>query len=286
MVLAIVYTVNSKQTGIAWKIKSGGVEMKGLKVLVLTMMLLVVSASIVYAEDKVTGSASIGVFNKYVFRGYEFSSKSIVVQPAVTVSYKGFSAGFWGNIDSNEHTTQSFAGSPNRLGESFNEVDLTLSYTYSIGRLGLTGGYIYYGTKYAPETEELFLSAGYDVITKPTLTIYRDITSFPGTYINLSLSYSEKIYKDVTLDLGASAGYFAGDDDAFRTEGGTGKKYRAFHDGMVKAGFTIPVAKNLSLQPVAQYWVPLSDNAKKHGYNPNGHIDDTFVTGLNLTFNF
>ncbi|MCG2710689.1 MAG: hypothetical protein L6246_10295 [Thermodesulfovibrionales bacterium] len=286
MVLAIVYTVNSKQTGIAWKIKSGGVEMKGLKVLVLTMMLLVVSASIVYAEDKVTGSASIGVFNKYVFRGYEFSSKSIVVQPAVTVSYKGFSAGFWGNIDSNEHTTQSFAGSPNRLGESFNEVDLTLSYTYSIGRLGLTGGYIYYGTKYAPETEELFLSAGYDVITKPTLTIYRDITSFPGTYINLSLSYSEKIYKDVTLDLGASAGYFAGDDDAFRTEGGTGKKYRAFHDGMVKAGFTLPVAKNLSLQPVAQYWVPLSDNAKKHGYNPNGHIDDTFVTGLNLTFNF
>ncbi len=286
MVLAIVYTVNSKQTGIACKIKSGGVEMKSLKVLVLTMMLLVVSASIVYAEDKVTGSASIGVFNKYVFRGYEFSSKSVVVQPAVTVSYKGFSAGFWGNIDSNEHTTQSFAGSPNRLGESFNEVDLTLSYTYSIGSLGLTGGYIYYGTKYAPETEELFLSAGYDVITKPTLTIYRDITSFPGTYINLSLSYSEKIYKDVTLDLGASAGYFAGDDDAFRTEGGTGKKYRAFHDGMVKAGFTIPVAKNLSLQPVAQYWFPLSDNAKKHGYNPNGHIDDTFVTGLNLTFNF
>jgi len=263
--------------------------MKVFKILVLAMVLVFgFSITSIYAEeDKVTGSASVGAFNRYIFRGYELSSKSVVVQPAVTVSYKGFSAGFWGNIDTNEHTTQSFAGSPNRLGKkSFNETDLTLSYTYSIDKVSLTGGYIYYSTKYAPETEELFFSVVYDVISKPTLTIYRDITSFPGTYINLSLSHSEKIYKDVTFDLGASAGYFSGDDDAFRTEGGAGKKYRAFHDGMVKAGFTIPVAKNLSLQPVAQYWFPLSDKAKRHGYNPNGHLDDTFVTGLNLTFSF
>lgn len=262
--------------------------MKGLRILGLAMVLVLgFSTAGVYAEDKVTGSASVGVFNRYVFRGYDLSSKSVVVQPAVTVSYKGFSAGFWGNIDSDEHTTQSFAGSPNRLGEkSFNETDLTLSYTYSIDKVSLTGGYIYYATKYAPETEELFLSAAYDVISKPTLTIYRDITSFPGTYLNLSLSHSEKIYKDVTIDLGASAAYFSGDDDAFRTEGGTGKKYRAFHDGMVKAGFTIPVAKDLSLQPVAQYWFPLSEKAERHSYNPNGHLDDTFVTGINLLFNF
>lgn len=264
----------------------GGVVMKKLKVLVM-FLAVGFSISSLYAEDKVTGSASVSVFNRYIFRGYELSSKSIVVQPAASISYKGFSAGFWGNIDNNEHITQSFAGSPNRLGEkSFNEVDLTISYTYNIEKLALTGGYIYYSIKYAPETEELFLSASYDVITKPTLTIYRDITSFPGTYINLSLSHSEKIYKDITLDLGASAGYFSGDDDAFRTEGGTGKKYRAFHDGMVKAGFTIPVAKNLSVQPVAQYWFPLSSKAKRHGYNPNGHLDDTFVSGINMTFSF
>mgnify|MGYP001627053819 CR=1 FL=1 len=259
--------------------------MRNLKVLVLMLILVVSFTTNLYAEDKVTGSASVGVFNRYVFRGYELSTNSMIIQPSITISYKGFSAGFWGNIDSNETATQSFV--PDREGhKSFNEVDLTLSYTYSIDKLSLTGGYIYYGTKYAQETEELFVSASYDVITKPTLTIYRDITSYPGTYINLSLSHSEKICKDVTLDLGASVGYFSGDDDAFRTEGGTGKKYRAFHDGMVKAGFTIPLAQNLSLQPVVQYWFPLSDKAKRHGYNPNGHLDDTFVTGLNLTFNF
>jgi len=43
-------------------------------------------------EEKVTGSVTLGVFNKYVFRGYELSRSSFVVQPAVTASFKGFSA--------------------------------------------------------------------------------------------------------------------------------------------------------------------------------------------------
>ncbi len=261
--------------------------MKGLRLFVPAMLLtFCVSVGTLYAEEaKVTGSASVGVFSQYMFRGYELSSGSAVIQPALSISYKGFSAGFWSNIDSEENGTQSFV--PDRPGrKSFNETDLTLSYTYSMGKVGLTGGYIYYGTKYASETEELFLSATYDIITKPTLTVYRDITSFPGTYINLSLSHSVPVYKDISLDLGASAGYFAGDDDAFRTDVGTGKKYAAFHDGMLKAGFTIPVLKNTSVQPIAQYWFPLSGKAKEHGYNPNGHLDNTFIYGVNMTYNF
>ncbi|MCX7914669.1 MAG: hypothetical protein N2511_08830, partial [Thermodesulfovibrionales bacterium] len=89
-----------------------------------------------------------------------------------------------GNIDTNEKRTQSFI--PDRPGrKSFNESDLTLSYTHAFGKLSLTGGYIYYGTKYTAETEELFLSASYDVISKPTITIYRDISTYPSTYVNL-----------------------------------------------------------------------------------------------------
>ncbi|MBZ0156734.1 MAG: hypothetical protein K8I29_11080 [Alphaproteobacteria bacterium] len=237
------------------------------------------------AEDRVTGSATVGVFNRYIFRGYEIGTKSVVIQPALTVAFKGFAASFWGTIDSDEHPTQSFV--PDREGrKSFNETDFTLSYTYDIGKLSLTGGYIYYATKYVSETEELFVTAAYDTLLKPTLSVYRDISSFPGTYVNLAIAHSFGIMKDITLDLGASAGYFSGDDDAFRSEGGTGKKYEAFHDGMVKAGLTVPVAKNMALQPVVQYWFPLSDKAERHGYNPNGHLDDTLVTGLNVVLSF
>lgn len=278
--------------------------MRSLKYLAVVLVFLM-SVSLVKAEEvkkeepkqedeKVTGSVSLGAYNRYIFRGYELSSGSVVIQPSVTVSYKGFSLNYWGNIDTNERATQSFV--PDRPGrKSFNESDLTLSYTYAIDKLSLTAGYIYYGTKYTDETEEVFLSASYDIISKPTLTIYRDISTYPGTYFNLSFSHSFEVYKDITLDLTASFGYFKGDDSYWRTYESntgdyTGKKYSGFHDGKLQAGFTIPVTKNLTVQPVVQYWFPLSSKAKRivdgHSYNPNGHLDDTWVTGINITFSF
>ena len=245
-------------------------------------------------DNPPTGSASVGVFNRYVFRGYELSAHSAVIQPAVTVSYKGLGISMWGNIDTDEHPTQSFV--PDRNGQkSFNETDLTLSYTYNIDKLSLTGGYIYYGTKYANETEEFFLSASYDTFLKPTLAVYRDINEYSGTYFNLSASKSFPVYKEISLDLGASAGYFAGSADYWKTYerstgAYTGKKYQGFHDGMVKAGLTIPVAGNIVIQPLIQYWFPLSGEANRtvdgNSYNFNGKLDDSFVYGLNVTLSF
>lgn len=262
--------------------------------LMMTVFGSMAGAEEVAQDDKVTGSVSVGVFNKYIFRGYELSKHSAVIQPALTASYKGFNASLWGNIDTDEHPTQSFV--PDTIDrKSFNETDLTLSYRYNIDKLALTGGYIYYGTRYANETEELFISATYNILLSPTLAIYRDITEYSGTYINFSVSRSLPVYKEITLDLGASAGYFAGSSDYWKTYerstgAYTGDKYSAFHDGMIKAGFTIPVAKNAVIQPLVQYWFPLSGKAERtidgNSYNFNGKLDDTFVCGLNATLTF
>lgn len=270
--------------------------MKYLKLTLTTAMLMILAlfGSAGAEEAKVTGSASAGVFNKYVFRGYEMSADSVVIQPSIGISYKGFSASFWGNIDTEENATQSFV--PDKPGEkSFNETDLTLSYTLVIDKLSLTGGYVYYDTKYVLETEEVFLIAAYDTLLKPTLSVYRDINEYPGTYVNLSVAHSLPLIKNIALDLGASAGYFEGEDDYWKTFESstgayTGEKYKGFHDGMVKAGLTIPVAENLSIQPVMQYFFPLSGKAKKtvngSSYNINGKLDDTVVAGINVTLSF
>jgi len=253
------------------------------------------------AEPAVTGSGSVGVYNQYIFRGYEIGKSGLVIQPSLTASYKGFSATFWGNLDTNQRSTKTAAFSQ-EFKKGWNETDLTLSYTHAIDKLSLTGGYIYYGTKYADETEELFATIAYDMITKPTLSVYRDITSYKGTYINLSFSHSFPVYKAVTLDLGASFGYFIGESDYWRTydeSAGTysGSKYSGFHDGMVKAGFTIPVTKALAIQPMVQYWFPLTSDAKreydtvpgadiKDSYNPNGPVKNTVVYGIGFTYSF
>jgi len=253
-------------------------------------------------EEKVTGNGTFGVYNQYIFRGYEIGKSGLVIQPSLTASYKGFSASFWGNIDTNQRSTKTadFSSESMYHKKGWNETDLTLSYTYPIGKLSLTGGYIYYNTKYANETEEIFGSIALDIISKPTLSIYRDIASYPGTYLNLSFAHSFPLVKEMTLDLGASFGYFIGADNYWKTYEEalgtyTGKKYKGFHDGMVKAGLTIPLTKSFTIQPVVQYWFPLSGDAKREyangtdiddSYNPNGPVKKNLVYGIGLTYSF
>ncbi len=246
----------------------------------------------------VTGSVSFTGLNKYIFRGAEISARSVVLEPSVTINYKGFSLNVWGNIDTDQHATQVFVPGKDGSGEghkSFNETDLTLSYTYNIDKLALTGGYIYYGTEYAQQTQELYVSGTYDMIAHPTISIYRDIDANPGWYVNVSFSQSLPVVKmpngDMTVDLGASFGYYN-----ISSLTPANKTYSALHDGMVKAGLTIPVAKNVVVQPIMQYWFPLSGKAHHDqlvtvddsifNNNPAAHIDNTFVFGVGATLNF
>ena len=246
----------------------------------------------------VTGSVSFTGLNKYIFRGAEISARSVVLEPSVTINYKGFSLNVWGNIDTDQHATQVFVPGKDGSGEghkSFNETDLTLSYTYNIDKLALTGGYIYYGTEYAQQTQELYVSTTYDMIAHPTISIYRDIDANPGWYVNLSVSQSLPVAKmpngDMTVDLGASFGYYN-----ISSLTPANKTYSALHDGMVKVGLTVPVAKNVVVQPITQYWFPLSGKAHHDqlvtvdgsifNNNPAAHIDNTFVFGVGATLSF
>ena len=246
------------------------------------------------AEEPVTGSASVSFLNQYMFRGYQLGKDSLIIQPSLSASYKGFTASFWGNIDSHEKATQNF--NPDDPGhQSFNETDLTLSYTYTLDKVSFTGGYIYYGLRYANETQEFFGSVSYDWFLKPTLAIYRDFSAYPGWYLNLSIGHSFKVYQEVTLDLAASAGYEIGTGnywDTFQqgTHAYTGSKYSALHDGMLKAGLTIPVTKKVVVQPMLAYWFPLSDKAEKRdngtSYNPNGYLKCLWQTGVTVAYTF
>lgn len=276
--------------------------MKSLKVLAVALIFfLVFFPRLSKGEESkdLSGSISLGTFNQYIFRGYEIGKSGLVIQPSISLSFKGFSVAIWGNIDTNQRNTKT-ATFNQEFKKGWNETDLTLSYAYSIKDVSITGGYVYYGTKYADETEEVFVALAYKTIANPTLSIYRDITNYKGTYINLSLSHSFPIYKDITFDAASGFGYFIGESDYWKTyerstASYTGNKYKGFHDGMVKVGLTIPVKKVFTIQPSLQYWFPLSSDAKKEyptagdikdSYNPNGPVKYNLVYGINLTYNF
>jgi hypothetical protein len=213
-----------------------------------------------------------------------------VIQPSVTVEYKGFSMNLWGNLDTdNEVTEQS----------EFNETDLTIAYDTSIGDFDIGVGYIYYALEGANDPEEIYASICAAAIPlSPTLTVYRDITEFIGWYANLGLSHSFEFDNGMTLDMGGSVGYYYSDDDAFvevDKVGGvwvsTTDKYRDFHDANISVSLSIPLNNYFTLTPTIAYSLPLSDNADDliTSYNEGlGYSSDSdyFYGGLILSISF
>ena len=229
------------------------------------LIFLTGTSSVVWAEEekkeepKPYISVALAPMSKYIFRGYELSKDSLVLQPSMTVGYKGFEANLWGNLDLNDKFTKADKA-------NWNETDLTLSYTREFGPVKLTGGYIYYALDGVEDSQELFLRIGGNFLLSPTLSIYREIANYPGWYLNLGISHSFNLTKEITLDLGAGIGYQISDTDKIVKYDSnrlpTTDKYNALHDGNFSVGLTVPFGKYFSVKPVISYSVALSDDAK------------------------
>jgi len=212
-------------------------------------------------EERPSVGADLGFYSAYIWRGFAFSNNSIVVQPSITAGYRGFSMNLWGNLD-----TDFDDGDPTTNDKKeWTETDFTLAYDRSFGPINTGIGYIYYALDGVDDSEEFYLSIGADVILAPTFTVYREFAHYPGWYLHFGVSHSFELPNGWSLDLGASAAYYAYDDDAMveidDLGNATMEKYKNFHDGVVSAGLTIPVGKYFSVSPVISYSFPLSDAA-------------------------
>lgn len=234
-------------------------------------------------EIRPSASADVGIFSKYVWRGWELSDDSVVIQPSVTVEYRGFSMNLWGNLDTDHTDTEK---------SEFNETDLTLAYDTSIGDFDIGVGYIYYALDGANDPEEIYASVCAAAIPlSPTLTVYKDITEFVGWYLNLGVSHSFEFERGITLDLGGSMGYYYSQDDDFVEADSSGNnttdRYKNFHDGQVSATLTIPLDKYITLSPMIAYSFPLSSNADDRLTADSFSNDsDFFFGGVTLSIAF
>jgi hypothetical protein len=232
-------------------------KMKLKMCIAITAATILTGQTVIHAEEaeKPTAGVDLGVFSQYIWRGEALSKNSLVIQPSVTLGYKGVSLNVWGNLDTDSKPWN---------GAKYNETDITLSYAKTIGITKLTGGYIYYAldeTPTARDTQEIFGSVGLNVLLSPTLTVYRDISAFPGWYINLGVSHSIEIVDKITFDLAGSAGYYYSDSNSLVEAKNPNSKYRALHNGLLSAGFTIPFGEYFSVKPMIAYSFALSNKA-------------------------
>ena len=252
---------------------------------VLVVFIWGLSDAIPQENEKPSASAEIGIVSKYVWRGYEFSKSSIVIQPSATLSFKGLGFNLWGNLDTDKY------GDPHHKSQ-FSESDLTLSYGQSYGALSLGVGYIYYGLDGVDDSEEIYLSLGLDTLLAPTLTLYREVAHLPAWYISAGVSHSFELPQNMTLDLSGSLAYYASDDDNF-TEidsglNATTEKYKSFHNGLITVGLTMPVGEYFTITPKVAYSFALTDEAEYLIAFTNGFSDDSDYVfgGVTLSMSF
>lgn len=230
------------------------------KLVVIISVIFLMGAVNAFAEDEApTASGDLAFVSTYMWRGYKLSEDKIVVQPSMSIGYKGLGLNAWSSLSSDPDS-----------GDSASETDFTVSYDTSAGPLGIGMGYIYYGLDSAEDTQEFYLSASYDTILAPSVTVYKDFITFPGYYISLGLSHSIEMSESIALDLSGAFGYYMVDDDS------------GLQDGLLSASVSIPLTDYISLSPSLSYAFPLSDKAK----DSLGITDGEIFGGVVLSFSF
>lgn len=240
------------------------------------------AAQAAVSEEKPTGDVTAAVLSRFIWRGYEMSRNSVVIQPSMTVGYKGFSANLWGNLDTEPYFPG--AGDTN-YSNTWNETDLTVSYNKTLGLFTVGGGYIYYAfgslNKDAPKRadgHELFATASLNPLLSPTLTMYKEIDRYRQWYFLLEISHAFELTPAISLKLGASASCLLStyaDASLFNAGAGyggypqfggnaqaTNGKFSNFHDGTITANLPIKATGNLIVTPAISYIFPLSGDAR------------------------
>jgi hypothetical protein len=253
------------------------------------------------AEEKPTGDFTVTAMSQYFWRGYELSRNSVVIQTSMTVGYKGFSVNLWGNLDTAPYSPSnvSYTG-------TWNETDLTLSYSKTMGLFNVGGGYLYYSlaslNKDAADrndSQELFASVSLNTLLSPTLTVYKEIDHYRNWYFLLGISHLFELNKIVSLKLAASASYLLSSDaDTYPKFDSnalpTTDKFSNFHDGSVTVSLPVKVANYITLTPTISYIFPLSSDAKDEmkGLGLKGSVlpadrDSSFLCGgISASFSF
>ncbi|MEN8258231.1 MAG: hypothetical protein ABFS09_10265 [Thermodesulfobacteriota bacterium] len=235
-------------------------------------------------EEKPEADLSVGLYSQYVWRGWTLSEDSLVIQPSMTVSYKGFAANLWGNLDTEQYDPT--ASETN----NWNETDLTLSYDWSMFGLDFGAGYIYYALDGGNDSQEVYAALRKDILLAPTLTIYRDYDSFPGWYITAEISHSFLLGESMSLDIGAKASYLLADEETtYADPSDPTDEFSNFFDGVLSVALPISVGQYLTITPEAYCSFALSDDAEDLLEIDNAAFDNdetTFYGGVSASFSF
>ena len=250
------------------------------------------------AQAQTTIGADLGLFSSYVWRGTTLTNKP-VAQPdlyvTIPVGTASVTLGGWSSIDLGKYDDPVDDISESGGSSSFNfaEFDWWGEVGFPVGKATLTGGvigYHYPNDVNAPNSDflltsdfntvEIYAKAELDALLSPKLSIYYDVDKVKGAYFEGGISHSVQASEKVALDLGATAGFNAGqgisaDDPSFNFA----------DDGFTHLDLSAGVpltAGDLSITPIVHVVLNGDDRAKVT--SPTNSSDVKLWGGVSLSW--
>ena len=150
-------------------------------------------------------NAGFAVFSNYTWRGYQVQDAASL-QPHAQVSWpnQGFSLSLFSALAVQDRDTY----------EDLDKVELAVAYAHQFATqvpMNVNVGFLYHDFPRIDSdnanTTEIFASAGWESIAKPTLKVYFDVDATEALYINPSIGHAFKLDQNgqyaLNLQLGA-----------------------------------------------------------------------------------
>ena len=219
-----------------------------------------------------------GVYDKYMWRGFNLSGSKPVFQAGMDVSAGGFTFSYWSNTQLSSSSDGSYGA------DETTETDLVIDYSFDVSEMvSMSVGNIQYNFNVPGNTHELYVSAGLNTILAPSLTIYYDWdaakggaadgSDLAGMYYSLAIGHDIELPAGLGLSLGAAVNY--NDESPFVGE------YSELHNYELSAGLSYGVTEQISVDVSALYSDALSDEAEA-AIGDDGEA----VSGVNVTLAF
>ncbi len=242
--------------------------MKKWSVLLIALMMIGVGlVATSEAAIEVEGDVYAGVFDKYLWRGFDLSDGRPVIQGGADLSSGGFTLSYWSNWQ--------LKSSDNISSGEATETDIILDYSRDFGELlSVSVGDIWYQLDGIEDTNELYVSATVNTLLSPTLSMYWDWDACEedGLYFTLGVSHSLDLMEGLALNLGALVSYNQHSDYAVGD-------YSGFHNYELSAGLDYALTDALTVSPSFTFSSGIDDDAKEA-------IDTEILAGVNLSFAF
>lgn len=230
----------------------------------------------VLAGDDLTVGVAADFFSQYVWRGQNVVDDG-VIQPDVSVGYKGFTGSIWANADTTGDVVDDW---------EFNEIDYAVDYSNAVPgqeALEFSVGLIYYDFPNTAfdATSEFYAGLSADVPFSPAVRWYYDFDEASGSYIQFSIGHTIEKIKEWREDCycGVQAGASVGYGTAGYNEFYFGADDGALNDLTLSAGLPFCIG-SLTILPSIAYSTMLDDDVR----GPDN--SDNLWGGVGVSYSF